>query len=141
MQSVYSDGSLSLHTRSLKYGKVGLAEHFQIAKLCLHNFIVVILSSLALNDSSTTVFMCIKLFIVSRQLKEGTLVQVPPSLVKRCKTHFLNLPCGATVIVGNNGYVWISPLENEDATPTDGLANSLESDTNSPRQVSSGDCV
>ena len=24
VQSVYSDGSLSLHTRSLKYGKVGM---------------------------------------------------------------------------------------------------------------------
>lgn len=93
VQSVYSDGSLSLHTRSLKYGK----------------------------------------------LKEGTLVQVPPSLVKRCKTHFLNLPCGATVIVGNNGYIWISPLENEDATPADGLANSLENDTNAPRQIQHSD--
>lgn len=27
VQSIYSDGSLSLHTRSLKYGKVGIDGH------------------------------------------------------------------------------------------------------------------
>jgi hypothetical protein len=54
VQSVYSDGSLSLHTRSLKYGKLG----------------------------------------------QGILVQVSPSLVKRRKTHFHNLPCGASIILG-----------------------------------------
>ena len=33
MQSVYSDGSLSLHTRSLKYGKVGMDGHI-LEKIC-----------------------------------------------------------------------------------------------------------
>ena len=51
------------------------------------------------------------------QLREGTLIQVPPTLVKRCKTHFHNLPCGATVILGNNGFIWISPLVDDDLTP------------------------
>ena len=37
------------------------------------------------------------------------MLQVPPALVKRCKTHYHNLPCGATVILGNNGYIWIGP--------------------------------
>ncbi|XP_019849816.1 PREDICTED: exosome complex component RRP4-like [Amphimedon queenslandica] len=64
VQQVNSDGSLSLHTRSLKYGK----------------------------------------------LTEGTLVTVSPSLVKRCKNHFHNLLCGASLILGNNGYIWISPI-------------------------------
>lgn len=43
---------------------------------------------------------------------------VSPSLVKRRKTHFHNLPCGATIILGNNGYIWIAPIsgeENEDS--------------------------
>lgn len=89
VQSVYSDGSLSLHTRSLKYGK----------------------------------------------LREGTLVQVPPSLVKRCKTHFLNLPCGATVILGNNGYVWICPLNTEEAMLTDEQTDRLTIVNEPPKQI------
>lgn len=68
VQQVFHDGSLSLHTRSLKYGK----------------------------------------------LVQGTLVCVPPGLVKRCKNHFHNLLCGASVILGNNGFVWISPHESTD---------------------------
>uniref|UniRef100_A0A131XRC4 Exosome complex component RRP4 n=1 Tax=Hyalomma excavatum TaxID=257692 RepID=A0A131XRC4_9ACAR len=70
VQSVFADGSLSLHTRSLKYGKLG----------------------------------------------QGTLVLVSPSLIKRCKTHFHNLPCGVQIILGNNGYVWICPLPSEEGT-------------------------
>ncbi|KAI8429655.1 hypothetical protein MSG28_000234 [Choristoneura fumiferana] len=64
VQSVFHDGSLSLHTRSLKYGK----------------------------------------------LTQGTLVKVFPSFIQRRKNHFHNLPCGISVIIGNNGYIWISPL-------------------------------
>ena len=48
------------------------------------------------------------------QLGAGTLVTVPPSLVKRCKNHFHNLLCGASIILGNNGYVWISPQVSDD---------------------------
>lgn len=66
VQNVHSDGVLSLHTRSLKYGKLG----------------------------------------------QGILVKVFPSLIKRRKTHFHNLPCGASIILGNNGFIWISPIVN-----------------------------
>ena len=69
------------------------------------------------------------------QLREGTLVQVPPSLVKRCKTHFLNLPCGATVILGNNGYVWICPLNTEEAMFTDEQTDRLTIVNEPPKQV------
>ena len=62
VQSIFSDGSLSLHTRSPKYAKLG----------------------------------------------QGVLVIVSPSLIERRKTHFHNLPCGAHVTLGNNGYIWIS---------------------------------
>lgn len=62
VQSILSDGSLSLHTRNLRYGKLG----------------------------------------------QGILTIVPPALIMRRKTHFHNLPCGAQVILGNNGYVWVS---------------------------------
>ena len=68
VQNVFADGSLSLHTRSLKYGK----------------------------------------------LSQGILIKVFPSLIKRRKTHFHNLPCGASLILGNNGFIWISPaISNE----------------------------
>ena len=49
-----------------------------------------------------------------------------PSLVKRRKTHFHNLPCGATVVLGNNGYIWICPTEAEDKEKTGGYEQNLE---------------
>lgn len=61
VQSTFADGSLSLHTRVLKYGK----------------------------------------------LSQGIMLKVPPALIKRKKTHFHNLTNGASLILGNNGYVWI----------------------------------
>jgi len=63
VQNIWGDGSLSLHTRSLKYGKLG----------------------------------------------QGVLVTVSPSLIKRRKTHFHSLPVGASIILGNNGLVWLHP--------------------------------
>jgi len=68
VQNIYQDGSLSLHTRSLKYGKLG----------------------------------------------QGCLLKASPSLIKRRKTHFHILPCGASIILGNNGFVWIYPTRGED---------------------------
>jgi len=62
VQAFFSDGAMSLHTRSLKYGK----------------------------------------------LRNGQLVAVPPILVRRLKSHFLTLPCGVDLILGLNGYIWIS---------------------------------
>ena len=72
------------------------------------------------------------------QLNEGTLVTVPASLVRRSKNHFHNLPCGASVILGNNGYIWISPLVSDDhtqdgsirfQTPSNLAASSVETTT------------
>lgn len=48
------------------------------------------------------------------QLSQGVLVKVFPSLIKRRKTHFHNLPCGASIILGNNGFIWISPTANSE---------------------------
>ncbi|XP_059621241.1 exosome complex component RRP4 [Phlebotomus argentipes] len=90
VQNIFQDGSLSLHTRSLKYGK----------------------------------------------LSQGVLVKVFPSLVKRCKTHFHNLPCGATVILGNNGFIWISPNTGTEGEDDGGFNQNLqESVTKSDREV------
>ncbi|XP_022099167.1 exosome complex component RRP4-like [Acanthaster planci] len=89
VQQVYSDGALSLHTRSLKYGK-----------LC-----------------------------------QGILVTVSPSLVKRRKTHFHNLTCGASIILGNNGYIWISPIAGVEEEEGGGFVQNLEPVLLSDREV------
>lgn len=57
-----SDGVASLHTRSLKYGK----------------------------------------------LDGGQLIVVPSSLVKRLPQHYVSLQWGVDVLLGRNGYIWIS---------------------------------
>jgi exosome complex component RRP4 len=61
VQTFYADGSFGIHTRSLKYGKLG----------------------------------------------NGTLVIVPPALIRRSKSHFYTLACKVHVILGVNGYVWV----------------------------------
>lgn len=33
---------------------------------------------------------------------------VPPILVRRLKSHFITLPCGVDLILGLNGYIWVS---------------------------------
>ena len=33
---------------------------------------------------------------------------MPPTLIRRLKSHFVSLPCGIDVILGLNGYVWVS---------------------------------
>ena len=72
VQQVYSDGLLSLHTRSLRYGKLG----------------------------------------------QGSLVIVSPSLIKRRKNHMHNLESGVSIILANNGYVWIYPTYNNTSQDT-----------------------
>ncbi|TEA29628.1 hypothetical protein DBR06_SOUSAS510216 [Sousa chinensis] len=89
VQAVFSDGAVSLHTRSLKYGKLG----------------------------------------------QGVLVQVSPSLVKRQKTHFHDLPCGASVILGNNGFVWIYPTPEHKEEDAGGFIANLEPVSLADREV------
>lgn len=80
VQQCFHDGALSLHTRSLKYGKLG----------------------------------------------QGQLVKVLPHLVRRRKTHFHNLPFGASAILGCNGYIWISRLKSQDEQKTGGYVDDTE---------------
>ena len=42
------------------------------------------------------------------KLENGQFVAVPPSLIKRLKQHFVSLPSGVDVIVGKNGFLWIT---------------------------------
>ncbi|XP_021546975.1 exosome complex component RRP4 isoform X1 [Neomonachus schauinslandi] len=89
VQAVFSDGAVSLHTRSLKYGKLG----------------------------------------------QGVLVQVSPSLVKRQKTHFHDLPCGASVILGSNGFIWIYPTPEHKEEDAGGFTANLEPVALADREV------
>lgn len=50
------------------------------------------------------------------KLGSGQLVQVPPALIRRQKQHFCALaPCGVAVILGRNGFVWVSSPPAPDA--------------------------
>jgi hypothetical protein len=72
------------------------------------SLIIVIFFYLPLWVSCTRCTVC----IVSSDLDDKLISpypQVSPSLIKRRKTHFHQLPCGASVILGNNGFVWIYP--------------------------------
>eukprot|EP01038_Epipyxis_sp_PR26KG_P004465 gene4465-6314_t len=62
IQTVTSDGVVSLASRSLKYGK----------------------------------------------LQNGQLICVSSSLIKRLPQHHVSLPFGIDVLIGNNGYIWIT---------------------------------
>jgi exosome complex component RRP4 len=62
IQNINADGTIALHSRSLKYGK----------------------------------------------LENGQLVVVPAGLVKRLPQHYISLPNGVDVILGKNGYIWVT---------------------------------
>src|SRR6267378_4504172 len=79
-QAFFADGTMSLHTRSLTYGKVPGS---------------VFCSGDEVSDR------CI-------QLRNGQLICVPPILIRRLKSHFVSLPCGVDLILGLNGYIWVS---------------------------------
>ncbi|XP_008547337.1 exosome complex component RRP4 isoform X1 [Microplitis demolitor] len=89
VQSTYADGSLSLHTRVLKYGK----------------------------------------------LSQGVMVKVPPALIKRKKTHFHHLANGATLILGNNGYVWIGASTQNADRSEGGFTQDLSRVTHEDRDI------
>lgn len=42
------------------------------------------------------------------KLENGQVVQVPPHLVQRVKHHFCTLRCGVNLVLGHNGYIWIT---------------------------------
>ena len=60
------------------------------------------------------------------------MVQVSPSLVKRQKTHFHDLPCGASVILGNNGFIWVYPTPEHKEDDAGGFIANLEVSTRRP---------
>ena len=126
VQSVFSDGALSLHTRSLKYGKVSDSYvHTDLQRDFYRDFVSkikpAILSCLCKVDPHI-----LSQLSLNNQLGQGVLVQLSPSLIKRQKTHFHNLPCGASIILGNNGFVWLYPTPEHLEEEAGGFYTSLE---------------
>nr|ASF90265.1 hypothetical protein SPAR03687 [Bartheletia paradoxa] len=95
VQAFFADGAMSLHTRSLKYGK----------------------------------------------LRNGHLVCVPPTLVRRLKSHFHALPCGVDIILGLNGYIWISKhvethmQEGEEGFDAEGVYSDVNEEIDAPTRT------
>lgn len=52
-------------------------------------------------------------------------MKVPPTLIRRKKTHFHNIISGIQIILSNNGYIWIAPQSLEDVE-TGGYAENLQ---------------
>lgn len=59
------------------------------------------------------------------KLTGGVFLAVPSSLIKRQKQHFQSLACGVDVILGCNGYIWITetPSEFEESYGVESLAS------------------
>mmetsp|Transcript_2360 Transcript_2360/g.8398 ORF Transcript_2360/g.8398 Transcript_2360/m.8398 type:complete len:300 (+) Transcript_2360:47-946(+) len=93
VQQVHGDGSMALHTRNLKYGK----------------------------------------------LQCGSFLAAPPALVKRCKSHFRKLDCGVTMILGKNGYIFLSVSTLEDEQARLASTEEHQAPTASPFAVSAED--
>jgi len=81
IQNINSEGVVSLHSRSLKYGK----------------------------------------------LENGQLIVVPAVLIKRLPQHYVSLPFGVDVVLGVNGFIWITR-----SIPEDWKAQEADSDDITP---------
>lgn len=73
VQDIRQDGTIALHTRNLRYGK----------------------------------------------LENGQFVQVPSALVKRLKQHMVTLANGLELILGTNGYLWITVRTQDEEASND----------------------
>jgi len=63
------------------------------------------------------------------KLSYGLCVTVSPSLIRRTKTHFVTLDCGVDLIIGNNGYIWISPVQKKYEDDAEKITEDLNSET------------
>ena len=60
-------------------------------------------------NTCLVIIVCHKTNLTSiAKLRNGQLVIVPPIMVRRLKSHFVALPCGVDLILGLNGYIWVS---------------------------------
>ncbi len=57
----------------------------------------------------------INIFIILKKIINSVIllyysrfIAVPPVLIKRLKQHFVTLPCNVDIILGTNGYIWVT---------------------------------
>ena len=50
------------------------------------------------------------------KLNQGILLKCSPSLIQPRKNHFHTFPFGISIIIGNNGFIWLSPTDQENTT-------------------------
>lgn len=63
---------------------------------------------------------------------------VPPILVRRLKSHFIPLPCGVDLILGLNGYIWVSKQVKDNDQGEEGFdAEAVYSNQNDVCEISS----
>lgn len=55
-------------------------------------------------------------------MENGQFISVRPGLVQRLKQHFVTLPCGVDMILGLNGYIWITESMNGSINTADNLS-------------------
>ena len=53
-------------------------------------------------------------------MAQGCLIQVNSPLIKRQKVHFVNLPCGVSIILGRNGFIWVTTAQIQDSSRKNG---------------------
>ena len=63
------------------------------------------------------------------KLENGQFVSVLPTLIKRCKTHFQTLPCGVHVVLGVNGFIFLSEA-NDSNSSSSSSADRMQVDGN-----------
>eukprot|EP00163_Fabomonas_tropica_P004807 TRINITY_DN1425_c0_g1_i2.p1 TRINITY_DN1425_c0_g1~~TRINITY_DN1425_c0_g1_i2.p1 ORF type:complete len:152 (-),score=18.73 TRINITY_DN1425_c0_g1_i2:380-835(-) len=60
------------------------------------------------------------------KLVNGQVVSVSANLVKRLSQHFVTLPCDIKMILGNNGWIWLEPIWEDEKELVDGQELTLE---------------
>ncbi len=48
------------------------------------------------------------------------MIQVSSPLIKRQKVHFVNLPCGVSIILGRNGFIWVTSTSIQETSQKNG---------------------
>ena len=54
------------------------------------------------------------------KLGQGVLLEVSSPLIKRQKVHFVNLPCGVSIILGRNGFIWVTTTSIQETSQKNG---------------------
>jgi len=106
-------GSLLLKSINLKGGLIRrrtLSDRLQMREYFVEHDLIVCEVAKFFEDGS----LSLQIRKGHGKLSQGLFVSVPPALIKRCPAHIQRLPCGVSIIFGNNGYIWIKEPTDEE---------------------------